>query len=108
MTPFNFSRDTVELLDPTTFALFKNSTITSLPTSLDNYSTMSSDLSKTVFILVTFFTRVLFLINATNSPTFLTASSSVLIYFCFLSSSSIFCASFLAAVVLIRSARSNF
>jgi hypothetical protein len=90
MTLFNVSRDTILLLDPTTFALFKNSIITALSTSLDNYSTISSDLSKIVFMLVTLLTRVLFLINDINSPTFLTAASSALIYFCFLSSSSIF------------------
>ena len=108
MTLFNFSRYTVELLDPTTITLFKNSVITTLSTSLDNFSTISSDLSTIVDILVKPFTSVVFLINATNLVTLSTASSSALIYFCFLSSSSSYSASFFAAVILIRSARSNF
>ena len=108
MTSFNFPRDTVELLDPSSNALFKNSLITTLSTSLDNYFTISPDLSTIVFMLVIPFTRVVFLINAVNPATVLTESRSALIYFCFLSASISYSASFLAAVILIRSARSNF
>ena len=104
MTSFNFPRDTVELLDPSSNALFKNSLITTLSTSLDNYFTISSDLSTTVFMLVIPFTVVCFLINETNLATLSTAAISFLI----LSIFNNYSASFFAPDTLILSTRSNF